>query len=312
MIRGVQDPVFLTVHPNGRYLYTANASQAGTVSAFEIDPATGKLTQLNTQPSAGGLPVYITVDKTGKNLLEASDGGAVAVLAIDASGHLRQTTSVIRRKPEPADTRLSIPHSINLSPDNRFAIVTDFARDEVAVYKFDAARGALTPNDPPYIKIPADGPRHFRFHPNGIFAYAIEEQSRVTAMRWDAQRGVLTLIQTISTLPADFHGNSIGAEMLVHPGGRFLYGSNRGHDSIAVFTIDQATGALTPVQYASTRGKRPSNFQIDPAGNYIFAGNLNSNNVVQFRIDQQTGFLTPTGVSFNVVAPAGMTFVAAR
>jgi 6-phosphogluconolactonase len=316
MILGVHDPSYLSFHPNGRYLYTAdsNYDRVGNVSAFLVDPETGKLTMLTTRSSAGVQPCFITVDITGKDLLVANFGGTVAVLPIDATGRLLDATSVVQLQGwGPDQARQPHAHSITVSPDNRFAIVTDMGRDEVLVYKFDANRGTLTANDPPFIKLsPGTTPRHFCFHPNGIFGYVIGESgSRITAMRWDGQRGAFTLMETISSLPEDFHGASIGAEVLVHPNGRFLYASNRGHDSIAVFTIDPAKGALAPVQYASAHGKRPSNFQIDPTGRYLFAANLNSSNLVQFRIDPQTGRLNPTS-SFGVPTPAGMKFVQAR
>jgi 6-phosphogluconolactonase len=313
MILGVHDPSYLTFHPNGRYLYTAdsNYDKVGNVSAFQLNQATGKLTMLTTKSSAGVQPSYITVDQTGKNLLVANFGGTVAVLPIDATGHLLDATCVVQVKGwGPDQARQSHAHSITVSPDNQFAIVADMGLDEVLVYQFDANKGTLRPNDPPFIKLPSGTtPRHFCFHPNGIFGYVIGESgSGITAMRWDGRRGAFTLIETISSLPKDFHGASIGAEVQVHPNGRFLYGSNRGHDSIAVFTIDQAKGTLAPVQYAPAQGKRPSNFQIDPSGNYLFAANRDSSNLVQFRIDQQTGRLDPA-FSFGVPNPAGMKFL---
>jgi 6-phosphogluconolactonase len=316
MILGVHDPAYLTFHPNGRYLYTAdsNNDKVGNVSAFQVDPATGKLTMLTTKSSAGVQPSVVTVDKTGKNLLVANFGGTVAVLPIDDTGHLLDATSVVQLKGSgPDQARQSHAHSITVSPDNRFAIVADMGLDEILVYKFDANKGTLTPNDPPFIKLPpGTSPRHFCLHPNGVFSYVIGESgSGIAAMRWDGQRGSFTLIQTISTLPQDFRGVSIGADVLVHPNGRFLYGSNRGHDSIAVFSIDPAKGTLAPVQYASAQGKRPSNFEIDPTGNYLFVANRDTSNLVQFRIDRQTGRLEPIA-SFSIPSPAGMKFVQAK
>jgi len=316
MILGVHDPNYLTVHPNGRYLYTAdsNYDKAGDVSAFQVDPETGKLTMLTTKSSAGVQPCFVSVDKTGKNLLVANFGDTVAVLPINATGHLLDATSVVQLDGwGPDQARKPHPHSVTVSPDNRFAIVTDMGRDEVLVYRFDANKGTLTPNDPAFIKLPSGtNPRHFCFHPNGIFGYVNGESgSHITAMRWDGQRGAFTPIDTISSLPKDFHGASIGAEMLVHPNGRFLYASNRGHDSIAVFAIDPAKGTLAPVEYASAHGKTPEHFLIDPTGNYLFVANLFSGNLVQFRIDQQTGRLDPVS-SFGVPNPAGMKFLQAK
>lgn len=312
--KGVQDPVFHILHPNGRYLYTANSKDPGTVSAFQVDPANGKLTILNTEPSSGGLPVFLTIDNSGKNLLVANYSGTVAVLPIDSTGRLHQATSVIRQQGwGPGQAPQPHAHSIVLSPDNRFAISTDTGLDEIFVYKFDANKGSLTLNEPPFVKTPpGSGPRHFVFHPNGNLAYAIGESgSCVISMRWDAQRGVLALIQTISTLPPDFHGESAGADLLIHPGGRFLYASNRGHDSIAVFAVDPIEGTLTTVEYISSYGKRPSNLRMDPSGNYLFGANVFSNSIVQFRIDQQTGRLTPIR-SCDIPSPMAMSFTLAR
>lgn len=316
MIRGVNDPNYLTFHPNGCYLYTADSDfeNVGNVSAFRVDPETGKLTMLTTKSSAGKQPCFVTVDKTGKNLLVANFGGTVAVLPIDTTGHLLDPTSIVHlRGLGPDQTRPPLAHSITVSPDNRFAIVTAMGLDEVLVYRFDAKKGVLMPNDPPFLKLSSGAsPRHFCFHPNGIFSYVNGESgSAIAAMRWDGQRGSFTLLQTVSSLPEDFHGDNIGAEVLVHPNGRFLYASNRGHDSIAVFTIDPAKGTLTPVQYAPAKGKRPSNFQIDPTGNYLFVADRDSSNLVQFHIDQQTGRLDPTS-SFGVPTPTGIKFLRAK
>ena len=314
MAKGVQDPAFQTLHPNGRYLYTANLKDPGTVSAFQVDPENGKLTMLNTEPSSGGLPVFLTVDNSGKNLLVANYSGTVAVLPIDSTGHLHPATSAIQRQSGgPGQALQPHAHSIVLSPDNRFAISTDTGLDEIFVYKFDANKGSLTPNEPPFLKTPpGTGPRHFVFHPNGNLAYAIGESgSCVISMRWDAQRGVLALIRTISTLPPDFHGESAGADLLIHSGGRFLYASNRGHDSIAVFTVDPIQGTLTTIEYVSSYGQRPSNLRIDPTGNYLFGANVFSSTIVQFRIDQQTGRLTAIK-SFGIPFPMAMSFAPAR
>lgn len=314
MAKGVQDPAFLILHSNGRYLYTANSKDPGTVSAFQVNPANGKLTILNTEPSSGGLPVFLAVDKSGKNLLVANYSGTVAVLPIDSTGHLHHATSVIRQQGSGSGQALPPhAHSIVLSPDNRFAISADTALDEIFVYKFDPNKGSLTLNDPPFVRMPpGTGPRHFIFHPNGNLAYAIGESgSCVISMRWNAERGVLSLIRTFSTLPPDFHGESAGADLQIQPGGRFLYASNRGHDSIAVFAVDAIEGTLTTVEYASSYGERPSNLRIDPTGNYLFGANVFSSSIVQFRIDQQTGRLTPIR-TFGIPFPMAMAFAPAH
>jgi 6-phosphogluconolactonase len=204
-------------------------------------------------------------------------------------------------------------HSINLSPDNRFAIAADLGLDKVLVYRFDAAKSSLAPNDPPFTAVkPGAGPRHFAFHPNKRYGYIINElASTVTAFSWDGAAGVLKEVQTISTLPKDFSGESTCAEVQVHPSGKFLYGSNRGHDSIAVFSID-GKGRLTPVEHVSTQGKSPRNFAIDPTGAWLLAANQNSGNVVLFRIDAKTGRLTPAGQTLEVASPVCVRFAAVR
>ena len=315
IVNGVQNPTFLVVHPNGRYLYSADTNAVGTVSAFQIDPVNAGLTSLNVKSSQGGLPSFVTIDRTGKNLLVADYSGAVAVLPIGADGHLKDATSVVHHKGVGSDrAREPHAHSVNLSPDNRFALAADTGLDEVFVYKFDSTKGLLAANDPPYIRFaPATGPRHLSFHPQLSVAYVIGEAgSSVTTLHWDSQRGILSQIQTVSTLPPDFHGSSGGSEVLVHQSGKFLYASNRGHESIAVFAIEPSMGTLTPVQYASTLGRQPRNFRIDPTGKYLFAENVVTDNVVEFRIDQQTGRLTPTGVTIKVPGPACIKFVAAK
>jgi 6-phosphogluconolactonase len=314
MLLGAQNPGYFALHPNGRYLYAADRSAAGTISAYRADAVTGKLTMLNTKPSAGSEPAYATIDSTGRNLLVANFGGTVAVLPIDATGRLHDAASVVTPKGVgPDEARQPHPHCVTMSPDNRFALVAEYGLDEILAYRFDADKGTLTPNDPPFVKLPAGTePRHLAFHPNGNFAYVIGESgSSVTAMHWNAQRGALTVLETLSTVPSGFQGKNAGAEVLVHPNGRFLYGSNRGDNSIAAYAIDPEKGTLTPFQYASTRGKTPTNFLIDPTGNYLFAENVVSGNVVQFRIDQQSGELAPMA-SFDVSFPVCLRFLPAR
>lgn len=316
IVRGVQNPLSIAVHPNQHYLYTADSNESGTVSAFRIDPASGKLTILNERSSAGKNPGYITVDRTGKNVLVANfDGATVAVLPLRGDGYLQAASSVVQHKGLGPDRYICPhPHSIHVSPDNRFAIATDLSLDEVLVYRFNADKGTLTPHNPPFVKTPrGSGARHFSFNPNGRFGYVIEEAgSSVMAMGWDAEHGVFTTNQAVSTLPADFHGESAAADVIVHPSGRFLYGSNRGHDSIAVLAIAADKGTLTPLEYVSTQGGRPRTLCFDPTGQYLFAANVEGQNVVQFRIDQTTGRLVPTGVTLQVPYPSAVAFAPAN
>ena len=316
------NPSFLALHPNGRFLYAANETanyegqKSGGVSALTIDRQTGKLAFLNEVPSGGQGPCSVTLDKTGQYVLVANyDGGSVAVFPVGQDGRLGAASALVQHTGHgvnPQRQEGPHAHAIELSPDNRFAIAADLGLDELLVYRFDPSRGTLTPNNPPFAKVePGAGPRHLAFHPNGKLLYVINEmQSSVTAFSYDA--GVLHNLGTVSTLPKDFKGNNDTAEIAVHPTGRFLYGSNRGHDSIAVFSIDPAARTLTPVEYASTRGKTPRNFAIDPTGSYLLAANQDSNNVVAFRIDASTGRLTPTGQVLEFPSPVCITFVAAE
>jgi 6-phosphogluconolactonase len=316
IVRGVQDPVYLALHPNGRYLYSADQLPGPSVSAFRIEPSTGKLTMLNSKSSAGNSPVYLTVDKTGRDVLVANyDGGNIAVLPIGPDGYLRDATSVVSHHGSGVSRgRPPHPHSINLSPDNRFAIVADAGLDRVYVYRFDPRAGALAPNDPPFVETQSGaGARHLSFHPNGRFAWVIEESgSSIRTLQWDPAKGVFLPLGTVRTIPEDFHGENGTAEILVHPSGKFLYGSNRGYDSIVVCAIDGATGELTPIENVSTRGSRPRSFAIDPSGRYLFVANVETQGVIEFKIDQLTGRLAMTGTILPVPYPVSVRFAPAR
>jgi len=315
------NPSFLAIHPNHKFLYSVNevgdykGHKSGAVSAFSIDQATGRLTLLNQVESRGADPCYITVDKTGKYVLVANyTGGSVATFPVLADGRLGEASAFVQHTghgPDPERQEAPHAHSIDLSPDDRFAIVDDLGLDETLVYKFDSSKGSLTPNSPAFAKVaPGAGPRHFALHPNGKFAYVVNEMGwTVSAFGYDAGAGVLHPLQTISTLPKDFTGTNSDAEIEVHPSGKFLYASNRGHDSIAVFAIDASQGTLTPIEYASTKGKEPRHFEIAPGGELLFAANEHSGNVVVFRIDQQTGRLTPAEKELQIGAPVCVKFM---
>jgi len=326
LVAEIASPSFLAIAPNERFLYAVNevdqvgGKKGGALSAYAIDRSTGKLTFLNQVSSGGSGPCYVAVDKTGKCALVANyNGGSVAALPIKEDGSLGEATAFIQHTGSSVDKeRQEGPHahSINPSPDNRFAIAADLGLDELLVYRLDPAKGTLAPNDPPFAKVnPGAGPRHFSFHPSGKFAYAINEmQSTVTAFSYDAAKGVLQDIQTLSTLPEDYKGKAENstAEVQVHPSGKFLYGSNRGHDSIAVFSIASGKGTLTAVERVPTTGKTPRNFRIDPTGSYLFAENQDSDNIVIFRIDAKTGRLTATGKVLEVASPVCVKFVTAK
>jgi 6-phosphogluconolactonase len=317
----VASPSFLAIHPNRRFLYAVgetadfDGKPSGSVNAFAIDSKTGNLTLLNRQPSGGGGPCHIVVDMPGKNVLVANyGGGSCAALPIETDGRLAAPTSVIQHSGSSVDRRRQEgphAHSINLDADNRFAICADLGLDKLLVYKFDSSTGTLTPNDPPaYNGEPGAGPRHFAFHPNGRFAFTNNEMaSSVTALAYDARRGVLTKIHTLSTLPAAHQGNST-AETVVHPSGKFLYVSNRGHNSIAIFQIDPETGKLTAAGHQGEGIKVPRNFNVDPTGKWLLVANQQGHNVNVFAIDQQSGALEPTKHSVSVPTPVCVRFLA--
>ncbi len=319
----VANPSFLAIAPNQTFLYAVgelndvNGKKGGAVNAFSIDAVTGDLKLLNQQSSVGGGPCHISVDRTGKTALVANyGGGSTAVLPILADGKLGEASSFVQHKGhDPVKDKPLTPHahSINVDSGNRFAFVADLGLDKVLVYKLDPDKGTITANDPPAASVEkGSGPRHFAFHPSGKFAYVINESLlTVTAFQYDAEKGVLTPHQTITTLPegvTDRKGMST-AEVQVHPSGKFLYGSNRGHHSIAIFSIDSATGKLTAVGHQGQGIKTPRNFGIDPTGRYLLAANQDSDSVIVFRINQSTGQLEPTGVSVSVGTPVCVKFL---
>jgi 6-phosphogluconolactonase len=315
------NPSFLAVHPNHRFLYAVNevnnyqGEKSGAVSAFAIDRATGNLTLLNQVATRGGDPCYISFDKTGKYVLVANyAGGSIAVFPVLEDGRLGAASAFIQHSghgTNPQRQEAPHAHSIDLSPDNRFALVDDLGLDETLVYGFDSAKGSLTTSADAATKAePGAGPRHLAFSPTGKFAYVINEMaSAVSAFRYDPATGGLRKLQTISALPEDVSGRSEAAEIQVHPSGKFLYASNRGHDSIVVFAIDRNIGTLTPIEYVSTRGESPRYFEIDPTGSLLFAANEKSDNIVAFHINPQTGRLTRTGNVLEVSQPVCIKFV---
>ncbi|WP_148599073.1 lactonase family protein [Aquisphaera giovannonii] len=314
-VANVPNPSFLAIRPGGKELYAVsevgrfNNKPGGGVTALAIHPITGKLTALNQESSVGEGPCHVAVDRTGKNVLVANyNNGVVACLPIDEAGRLRPASSSIQHEGSSVDRgRQGGPHahSINVDPSNRFALAADLGLDKVLVYRLDAEKGTLTPNDPPSASVkPGSGPRHLAFHPNGRFVYVISEMGNtLTAFAYDGEKGELKEIEAVSTLPADFRGKSYTADVHVHPSGKFVYGSNRGHDSIAIFAIDQATGKLTPAGHVPTGGKTPRNFAIDPTGSCLLAENQGSDTIVVFRIDASTGGLTRVGEPIKVPMP---------
>jgi 6-phosphogluconolactonase len=317
------NPSFLAIHPKGNLLYAVNeignfqGERSGGVSAYSLDLKTGGLTLLNQQPSGGGAPCHLVVDKTGQHVLLANySGGNVASLPIGKNGSLGEATSLIQHEGSSVNpNRQKGPHahSINLDPGNRFAVAADLGVDKLFLYQFHPKSGALQPNDPPYAEVnPGAGPRHFAFHPKGRHAYVINElQCTVTAFSFDHKKGELREIQTLSTLPEDevMQSGYSTAEVQVHPSGKFLFGSNRGHDSIVVYSIDAKTGLLTHVQNQGTGGRTPRNFGIDPTGRYLLAANQNSDSIVVFQIDSKSGRLSQIGDPVEAPSPVCVKFL---
>ncbi len=310
-----QDPSFLAVRPGGAYLYAVNEGGAGFVSAFRVDRKTGKLTPLNRVSSRGSSPCALSVDSTGKFVVAANYGsGSVVLFPIKADGSLAQPTVFDQHEGSSVDPqRQEGPHahSAIFSPDNRFVLSADLGVDRIYIYLFDAARGVLSPAGSADVQ-PGSGPRHLAFHPDGKFVYAINElTSTVTAFAWDPM--TLRKTATVAALPEGYQGPKSGAEIQVHPNGRFLYASNRGEaNDIAIFSIDAQTGRPTPAGHVASGGRTPRSFSLDPTGRYLLVANQDSNNVVAFRVDPINGQLTPTGKTVAVSAPVCVQFVAAE
>lgn len=315
-----RNPTFLALHPSGRTLYAANETAdfdgqpGGGVSAYAIDPASGALSLLGSQLARGSAPCHLITDPSGRCVLLANySSGSVAVLPILEDGRLGAASCVIQhqgRGPDPSRQQGPHAHSINLDPTGRYALACDLGLDQVLVYRFDPAAATLSPHDPPYASThPAAGPRHLAFSPNGRFCYVINElDNTLISYAWNADAGTLTKVETQSTLPADWTGTSYCADVHVHPNGRFVYGSNRGHHSLAVFATDPETGALSPIEIVSCGGDWPRNFAIDPSGQWLLAANERSDDIVTFAIDTATGRLTPAGPVCRVPAPVCVLF----
>ncbi|MBS0630899.1 MAG: lactonase family protein [Verrucomicrobia bacterium] len=291
-------PSFIALSPDHRFLYAVNESEQMAV-AYGVDAATGKLTALQPPQSAGGkAPCHLVVDATGRSLVVANyHTGIVAALPIRADGTLGAPGSVIQHTGSSINPeRQSSPHvhSVTLSPDNRHVIVCDLGLDKIFTYRLDPATAKLTPAEPPFVATaPGSGPRHFKFSPDGRHAFAITEMGgTMTSYVYNAANGALTPVNTLSTLQADFKGTPSGAEVRVHPNGRFVYGSDRTISSIAVFAVDPATGKLSLVEITPTGGKSPRNFALSPDGAWLVSANQYSNSLTVFRVDPATGRLT--------------------
>ena len=314
------NPTFLALDSQNRTLYAAgeiddyDGQSAGFVSAYSINAENGALTYLNKQSSHGAAPCHVKVDGTDQYVIAANyTGGSVAIFPIQEDGRLAPTSDFIQHQGSSVNpNRQEGPHahSANIDAQNRFVLVADLGTDKIFVYELDLENGKLLPHTPPSAQIHAGaGPRHLDFHPNGKLAYAINElDSTVVALAYDAEAGRLTPLQTISTLPAGFEEQSC-ADIHVHPSGKFVYGSNRGHDSIAMYSIDQESGHLTSLGFESTQGKTPRNFALSPSGNYLIAANQDTNTMASYSIDLETGTLTPTGHVIDSPTPVCIMFL---
>lgn len=298
-----KNAAFLALHPRGRFVYAvsemsdASGKTGGAVAAWARDAATGQLTPLNQQASGGAGPCHVSVDQSGQCALVANYGsGSLAALPIRPDGSLGEAVSVIQHHGSGVNTnRQAGPHAhqIVTDPANRFALVCDLGLDKVFVYRLDPARATLTPNEPPFASVaPGSGPRHLVFHPQGKFVFVLNEMAAtITVFQWDSATGRLTEVETVATLPADFSGANSAAELALHPSGKFLFASNRGHDSVTVLSVDAATGRLKVLQRQSAQGKAPRFIGLDPTGRWLFAANQTSGNIVSFPFDPATGKL---------------------
>ncbi|MGH9873945.1 MAG: lactonase family protein [Pyrinomonadaceae bacterium] len=319
--KGVVDPSFLALAPSRRFLYAVNelenfeGKKSGAVSAFAVDQRTGQLRFLNQQPSLGGAPCYVEIDSAGRFALVANYfGGNVAVLPVKRDGRLGPATDMQQYQGSsvhPENQLSPHAHCIVLDAANRFAYSCDLGTDKIMIFRFDARSGKLRAGEQPSVTVkPGSGPRHLAFHPSGKYMFVLNElTSTVTAFARDQRKGSLKELQTLTTLPEGFTGANSGADIHVSSDGRFLYSSNRGHHSIAIFMID-GRGALTAVGHELTGGSTPRNFGIDPTGAFLLAANQKSDNIVVFKLDRKTGRLSPTGHVAQVPSPVCLKFTA--
>ena len=316
LVAETPSPSFLTASPNGKFVYAVNELQTfdgapgGSVTAFAVDAATSKLTQLNVQATRGASPCHLAFDQTGRFLAVANySGGNYSLFPVGSDGRLQAAASVVAGQPAEANPAKALGHMVGFDRSNKYLITADKGLNQMLVFTFDAKSGRLALNNtPPVMLPPGSGPRHYAFHPNGQWLFTINEQgATITTFAWEPKTGTLTARGSVPTRPADVTGGST-AEIAVHKSGRFVYGSNRGHDSIAVFSVG-AGGALTLVEYEPTRGQTPRNFSLDPSGRWLIAGNQRSDTLAVFSIDQKTGALTPAGELTSVPSPVSILFM---
>ncbi len=318
---GVTNPSYLAFGPTGHFLYAVNELKTyqdrptGTVSAFAVDRKTGRLEFLNKRLTHGTDPCHVLVDQKGKYLFVSNFmSGSICVLPVLADGSLGEASDFIQHQGSGIDpTRQQGPHahSVTLDKAGRFAFVPDLGLDKLMVYRFDPKRGMLEPNAVPWVKMkPGAGPRHVAFHPGSRFAFLINElDSTLASLSYDGRRGTFEVLQIVPTLPEGYRGASDCADVQISPSGAFVFGSNRGHDSIVIYRVNQRTGRLTYVGHEPTRGKTPRSFGIDPTGRFLLVANQDSDTIVTFRIEPRTGKLLPTGHSLRVPTPVCVKFL---
>lgn len=318
----LKQPSFLEIHPNGKHLLAVgetpdfNGQKSGSISSFAITGAGGELTLINQQTTGGTAPCHISLDPKGRYAFIANyGGGSVAAYPVQKDGRLLPSSGFVQHMGSSVLPRQAQPHahSIKMDPTKKFVMAADLGLDKLLIYKLGTA-GELVPHDPAFAKLaPGAGPRHFAFHTSGKYCYVLNEiQSTVTVFAYDGTKGSFSELQSITTLPKDFKGNSSTAEIVVHPTGKFVYASNRGHDSIAVFGVDSQTGKLTHMGNTPSGGKTPRNFNVDPSGRWLLAGNQSTHNIAVFSINPDTGELTATGQSVSVGSPVCIRFLAVK
>jgi 6-phosphogluconolactonase (cycloisomerase 2 family) len=314
LLPDIANPSWLTLDRPGRVLYAAHGD--GTeATAYAIDPASGRLRVLGRRPAGGTNGVRLGIDASDRFLVCANySSGTVAVLPIEPDGSLGALRDLVPLEGTPGPHRTqqtsAHPHDIAFDPRGRFFLVPDKGLDAVFVFRVDAAGGKLAAGAMPRVATRSGaGPRHAGFHPTGPYAYVLNElDSTLTTYRFDAERGSLSPREVVTTLPPDFTGDNTTSEIAIAPSGRFVYGSNRGHDSIAIFRVDESTGTLHPVGWEPTQGKTPRFIALDPAGAFLYAANQDSDTIVSFRVDPRAGTLTPTGQVVRVGSPSSIVF----
>jgi len=321
---GIANPSYLVFDASQKYLYAVNelkryeGQPTGAVSAFVVEGSTGRLALLNRQPTHGTDPCHVAVDRARAHLFVANFmSGSVCVMAIRSDGSLSEPSDVVQHHGSSVDSRRQDgphAHAVTLDPAERRVLVPDLGLDKVMLYRFDPSRGKLEPNAVPSIATkPGAGPRHVVFHPNGRFVYLINElDSTVAALAYEGGAGLLRHLQTIGTLPGAFSGENTCADIHVHPSGRFVYASNRGHDSIAIFRLDSDGGTLALIGHEPTRGRTPRSLAIDPAGRFLIVANQDSDSLVTFRIDSETGALRSKGEAAWAPTPVCVRFLAEK